>query len=52
MSGSFSVKAYFNLLEGVSPHKVPAKCYGTNIFLLKLGFFAWELWWGKVLTST
>ena len=24
-SGSFTVKAYFNLLEGGSPHKVPCK---------------------------
>ena len=25
VSGSFMVKAYFNLLEGASPHKVPCK---------------------------
>ena len=40
--GSFMVKAYFNLLEGVSPHKVPAKCYDQH-FPSKVGFFAWEV---------
>ena len=38
VSGSFTVKAYFNMLEGVSPHKVPCKMYGTSISLLKLVF--------------
>ena len=28
------------------------KCCGTPYVPSKIGFFAWEAWWGKVLTST
>ena len=52
MSGSFMVKAYFNPLEEVSPHKVPCKMLWNQHIPSKVGFFAWEVWWGKVLTST
>ena len=51
MSGSFTVKAYFNLLEGASPHKVPCKMLWNKHIPSIVGFFAWEVWWGKV-TST
>ena len=51
VSGSFTVETYFNMLEGVSPHKVPCKMLWNQHIPSKVGFFAWELWWGKVLTS-
>ena len=51
-SWSFTVKDYFKHLEGVSPHKVPCKMLWNQHILSKVGFFAWEVWWGKVLTST
>ena len=51
-SGSFKVKAYFKELEGASPHKVPCKMLWNQRIPSKVGFFAWEVWWGKVLTST
>ena len=51
-SGSFKVKAYFKELEGVSPHKVPSKMLWNQHIPSKVSFFAWEVWWGKGLTST
>ena len=52
VSGSFTVKPYFNLLEGASPRKVPCKMLWNKHIPSKVGFFAWEVWWAKVLTST
>ena len=40
VSGSFMVKAYFNLLEGVSPHEVPCKMLWNQHIPSKVGFFA------------
>ena len=51
-SGSFTVKAYFKQLEDVSPHKVPCKMLWNRHIPSKVAFFAREVWWGKVLTST
>ena len=50
--GCFMVKAYFKLLEVASPYSVPTKMLWNPYVPLKIGFFAWEAWWGKVLTST
>ena len=50
--GSFKVKAYFKELEGASPHKVPYKMLWNQHIPSNMGFFAWEVCWGKVLTST
>ena len=33
-------------------HKVPCKMLWNQHIPSKGGFFAWEVWWGKVLTST
>ena len=38
VSGSFTVKAYFNLLEGASPHKVPCKMLWNQHIPYKVGF--------------
>ena len=38
--GYFTVKAYFKLLEGVSPHKVPCKMLWNQHIPSKVGFFA------------
>ena len=50
--GCFTVKANFNKLEGVSPYSVPTKMLWNTYVPLKIGFFAWEAWYGKVLTSS
>ena len=45
-SGSYSVKSCFDLLEGGRQNQVPI----NPIVPTKVGFFAWEVWWGKILT--
>ena len=50
--GHFSVKSSFNFFgegqrDGLLPKKVILE---INWFLSKMGFFAWEAWWGRVLT--
>ena len=40
VSGSFIVKAYFNMLEGVSPYKVPCKMLWNQHIPSKVGFFS------------
>ena len=51
-SGCFTIKAYFRLLEGASPHSVPTKMLWNSYVPSKIVFFAWKAWWGKVLTSS
>ena len=38
--GSFMIKAYFNMLEGASPYKVPCKMLWNKHIPSKVGFFA------------
>ena len=40
VSGCFTVKAYFNLLEGASPYSVPTKMLWNPYVPSKVGFFA------------
>ena len=47
-SGCYTVKAYFNRLEGVPPYLVPIKMLWNPYVPSKVGFFTWEAWWGKV----
>ena len=49
-NGSFSVKTCFELLEGSSQQSVPIKMLCNPTVPTKVGFFAWEVWWGKILT--
>ena len=49
-NGSFSVKTCFDLLEGGSQQLVPIKMLWNPIVPTKVRFFAWEVWWGKILT--
>ena len=49
-NGSFSVKSSFDLLEGRRQQSVPIKMLWNPIIPTKVGFFAWEVWWGKILT--
>ena len=48
--GSYYVKSCFDLLEGRRQHQVPIKMMWNPIVPTKVGFFAWAVWWGKVLT--
>ena len=36
--------------EGGRQHSVPIKMLWNPIVPTKVGFFAWEVWWGKILT--
>ena len=49
-NGSFSIKTCFKLLEGGSQQSVPIKMLWNPTVPTKVGFFAWEVWWGKILT--
>ena len=49
-NGSFSVKTCFELLEGGSQQSVPIQMLWNPTVPTKVGFFAWEVWWGKILT--
>ena len=42
-SGCFMVKAYFNLLEGVSPLEVSFKMLWNPHIPSKVGFFVWKV---------
>ena len=46
--GSFTVKANFIHLEGTLIY-VPTKLLWNSYVPPKVGFFAWEAWWGKAL---
>ena len=49
-NGSLSVKTCFDLLEGGRQQSLPIKMLWNPIVLTKVGFFAWKVWWGKILT--
>ena len=49
-NGSFFVKTCFNMLEGGKHQLVPIKMLWNPIVPTKVGFFSWEVWWGKILT--
>ena len=49
-NGCFSVKTCVELLEGGSQQSVPIKMLWNPTIPTKVGFFAWEVWWGKILT--
>ena len=47
--GRYTVKANVNLLEGVTNRKAPYKLIWNSLVTPKVSFFAWEVWWGKIL---
>ena len=49
--GRYNVKANVNLLEGVTDRKAPYKLIWNYLVPPKVGFFAWEVCWGKILTT-
>ena len=40
------MKVYFNSLEGDSQSKAPVKVLWNLYVPTKVGFYAWEDWWG------
>ena len=48
--GMFSVKSSYDLLEGGRQQLVPVKMIWNPLVPTKVGFFVWEVWWGKILT--
>ena len=48
--GMFLVKSCYDLLEGGRQQLVSVKMIWNPIAPKKVGFFVWEVWWGKILT--
>ena len=48
--GLFTVKANYKMLEGRNTRAVPLKMLWNSCVPPEVNFFAWEVWWGKVLT--
>ena len=48
--GIFSVKSSYDVLNIGGQHLVPVKMIWNPIVPTKVGFFVWEVWWGKILT--
>ena len=46
----FLVKSSYDLFDGGRQHLVPVKMIWNPIAPTKVGFFVWEVWWGKILT--
>ena len=44
------MKTYCKILEGGPSRQAPVKILWNPYVPSKVGFFAWEAWWGKVLT--
>ena len=51
MDGIFSVKSCFNSLDHSSAVPFPWRIIWSTFVPTKVGFFAWEASWGKVLTQ-
>ena len=49
-NGSLTIKNCYDLLEGGRQQLVPIKMLWNPTVPMKVGFFAWEVWWGKILT--
>ena len=49
--GHYTVRANVNLLEGASVSTPPWKLLWNNLVPPKVSFFAWEVWWEKILTT-
>ena len=45
----FSVKSSYDILEGGRQKLVLAKMIWNPLMPTKVGFFVWEVWWGKIL---
>ena len=52
VSRVFLVKDYFNSMEEVPSCAAPIKILWNPQVPSKIGFFIWDAWWGKVLTSS
>ena len=49
--GSYIVRSNLDVLEGGrGAEPFPKRMVGNQLVPTKVGFFAWEAWWGKVLT--
>ena len=49
-SGVFIVKSCYDKLMGGNVENFPIKLIWNNCIPTKISFFAWEVWWGKILT--
>ena len=50
-NGIFSVKSLYNTLDSGGAVPFPWRIIWSPCVLTKVGFFAWEAAWGKVLTQ-
>ena len=46
----FSVKSSYDLYDRGRQHLMLVKMIWNPIVPTKVGFFVWEVWWGKILT--
>ena len=51
LNGRYTIRANVTLLEGFSDRTTPWKMLWNNLVPLKVSFFAWEVWWEKILTT-
>ena len=49
-NGQFSMRGYYNSFEEGALLKAPVKTLRNPYVPSKVSFFAWEAWWGEVLT--
>ena len=47
---SFSINFFCGVLDGSYVKLFPRKIIWNSRVLTKVSFFAWEVWWGKVMT--
>ena len=49
-NGLFTVKSNYNLLVRENERHFPRNLVWNSCIPTKVSFFAWEAWWGKILT--
>ena len=49
-NGMYTIKENYKMIEVGNPKVVPLNLFWNSYVPLKMRFFAWEAWWGKILT--
>ena len=49
-NGMYIVKENYKMIEGGNPRVVPLNLLLNSCVPPKVRFFAWEAWWGEILT--
>ena len=51
LNGHYTGRANVTLMEGAMDKTAPCKLLWNNLVPPKVSFFAWEVWWEKILTT-